>query len=232
MWAVYSDADRRGSWDVEAFFQTGRAEVDVVMARLAEHGWLPAKQHVALDFGCGLGRLTRALSRHFASVIGVDVAPRMVAEAQRLNSDVSSCTFLVNDRPDLSIIESESIDLVLSFIALQHVSDKDTIRRYIRDFARITRSGGVAVFQLPTGVSWRIRYHPLRLINRGLRSLRFAPKWALRLVMSHSMYLNSLPESDVRALLAAGDLETVAVVPDNHIGSDAAPSAIYVAVRR
>ena len=41
----------------------------------------------ALDFGCGAGRLTRALAARFESVVGVDVADAMLDKARALNAD-------------------------------------------------------------------------------------------------------------------------------------------------
>jgi ubiquinone/menaquinone biosynthesis C-methylase UbiE len=46
-----------------------------------------------LDFGCGLGRLTRALALHLAEVWGVDLWSRMIQPARASHRDVSSCSF-------------------------------------------------------------------------------------------------------------------------------------------
>ncbi len=42
-----------------------------------------------LDVGCGIGRVCAALAPHCRSVVGLDVAPRMVAEAQRRHPGLS-----------------------------------------------------------------------------------------------------------------------------------------------
>ena len=65
LWAVLTDADRRGNrWDEEEFYRTGAEDVERLMARLARFG-LPAQRLSALDFGCGVGRVTFPLSQHF-----------------------------------------------------------------------------------------------------------------------------------------------------------------------
>jgi SAM-dependent methyltransferase len=230
MWAVHSDPQRRGKWTADDFFATGESEIDVIMTALQAQGLRPRAGR-ALDFGCGLGRLTRALSRRFEAVVGVDASRQMIRDAREVNAGIANCTFELNERGDLGPLPSDSFDFVLSLITLQHVSSRAAIRTYIQEFARVTAPGGIIVFQLPTSVGWRIRLHPLRLINRGLRTLPAAPRWALRRVMGHSMRLVSLPEDEVRALLAASGAPVVASAPDRRTGTPAAPSMSYVARR-
>jgi SAM-dependent methyltransferase len=230
MWAVHSDPERRGAWSAEDFYATGEDEVQAVMAALQEHGLRPEPGR-ALDFGCGLGRLTRALGGHFGEVVGVDTSRSMVDQARELNADIANCTFMVNERSDLASLPSESFDFVLSLITLQHVSSRAAIRAYIREFARVTAPGGVIVFQLPTSVGWQIRLHPLRLANRALRALPVAPRWALRRVMGYSMRLVSLPEHEVRSILADCHAHVAVAVPDRRTGTPVAPSMSYAARR-
>ena len=62
-------------WDAKAFFQTGVTEIDHVVEYAATLPVSFARQR-ALDFGCGIGRLTQALASHFSEVHGVDIAYR------------------------------------------------------------------------------------------------------------------------------------------------------------
>ena len=82
-WAILTGAGKRfGRWDSDEFFATGTAEADAFMRRAAELG-LPKERARALDFGCGLGRMTRALAAHFDECIGVDISEGMVRGARR-----------------------------------------------------------------------------------------------------------------------------------------------------
>src|SRR5690349_588626 len=84
LWAVYvAPGTKGGAWDVDAFFATGAAEVTASLAHARALGLLPATG-VALDFGCGVGRLSAALATHFDRVVSVDISPPMIAEAKRL----------------------------------------------------------------------------------------------------------------------------------------------------
>src|SRR4029453_17456242 len=79
LWAVLSeDSKSGGRWDVARFFQTGVSEIASVLYQLESRG-LDLARGSALDFGCGVGRLTQALAPHFRHVTGVDVSPRMLA---------------------------------------------------------------------------------------------------------------------------------------------------------
>ena len=87
----------------EEFFRSGADEVAAVLAE-AERLGRPAQRERALDFGCGLGRLTRALAGSFAECVGVDISATMVERARELNAAVPGCTFVVNTEPHLRAV--------------------------------------------------------------------------------------------------------------------------------
>lgn len=147
-WAVLSDpAKKGGGWDKAEFFELGRREIGEVVSRLARLG-VATGQGVALDFGCGVGRLSRALSEHFERVIGVDISESMLGEARAQHRDFPNIEFVHNAAPGLAPIPSGSIDLVYSNIVLQHMPASLQLK-FIGEFGRVLRSGGVAVFQTP-----------------------------------------------------------------------------------
>jgi SAM-dependent methyltransferase len=229
MWAVCSLPELRGRWTAEEFFDTGEREVAGVMGGLEAAGLAPARRHRALDFGCGVGRLTRALSTRFDEVVGVDLSDRMVEEARRANADRTNCRFIANSQPALSFLPTAGFDFVLSLIALQHVSSRRAISSYIREFVRVTAPGGVIAFQLPTKVSRRLRLHPLRVTNRIVRKLPWFPDAGLHALMPHSMALNDLSESQVRRLLTDAGAKVETAFPDGRTGTSVASSNFYVA---
>jgi SAM-dependent methyltransferase len=151
MWAVLTDPERRGGrWTPAEFFATGRREIDEVVKLTSAMGLLE-QRGTALDFGCGVGRLTQALADHFDAVIGVDIAPTMLDHARRFN-DRANATFVHNEKPDLAIFPDESFDFAYASIVLQHMTPKLALG-YLAEVARILRPGGAAVFMLPTGPS-------------------------------------------------------------------------------
>jgi len=150
LWAVLSLPGKRfGRWGIDEFLQTGVAEVADLMRRLDAIGY-PRRRERALDFGCGVGRLTQALAQYFAQVVGVDIARTMLDRARRLNRFPSRCTYVHNDRRDLQMFPDDHFDLIYSAYVLQHIAPEYG-RDYVAEFIRVLRPEGVAVFQMPRG---------------------------------------------------------------------------------
>ena len=151
LFGVLSDpAKANGRWDVDEFFNSGRAHVAKLFRILAEHG-VTVTAGQALDFGCGVGRLTLPIGERFEHTVGVDVAPSMIRLAQRHNTAASRCEFVVNTDPDLRRFQAGTFDFVHSCLVLQHIPP-DVSTRYIAEFLRVARPGGLVVFQVPAGV--------------------------------------------------------------------------------
>jgi len=151
MWAVLTAPGKKGNqWDPDEFFQTGRAEITSVINHLGERRWGPEQKERALDFGCGVGRLTQAMAEYFERADGVDISRGMIKLANELNQHPDSCEFHLNQAGDLALFEDASFDFIFSQITLQHMPSRFA-RGYIREFLRILRTGGVAVFQVPSG---------------------------------------------------------------------------------
>jgi SAM-dependent methyltransferase len=148
LWAILSDpAKRGGAWQLDEFFATGKAGVARVLDALSERG-VAVERRRALDFGCGVGRLTQALADHFESCDGVDLAASMIGRAQSLNRQPEHVRFHHNQAPNLRLFDAESFDFVLSLLVLQHM-EPGLMRGYVGEFLRVLRPGGVAYFNIP-----------------------------------------------------------------------------------
>jgi ubiquinone/menaquinone biosynthesis C-methylase UbiE len=152
MWAILSDPTQHGNkWDTEAFFATGREHVADAVARLEQLEAMPPKGR-ALDFGCGLGRLTQALAGYFDKVDGVDIAPSMIEGAREHNEFGDRVAYHLNDADNLKLFEDETFDFVFSLIVLQHMENRYK-SGYLEEFLRVTRPGGTVMFTVPSHVS-------------------------------------------------------------------------------
>lgn len=161
-WAVLSfPGQKYGRWDSAQFFATGEAEIAEVMSR-AERLSHPRRRDSALDFGCGLGRLTRSLSRRFEWAVGLDISETMVERARALNADFPGCEFRANTWPDLREFSDRSFDLVYSGRVLQHLPGRSDIERYLAEFLRVVRDDGLVAFQLPHQLPLLARLEPRR----------------------------------------------------------------------
>lgn len=149
LWAVCSFADKAGGrWDLQEFMQSGEREIALLFHRLGELG-LTVRPGAALDFGCGVGRLSQALARRFDRVFGIDVSDGMVDLAARLNRYEDRVRYFVNTAPDLRHHEKSSVDFIYSNIVLQHM-EPDDARVVLADFLRVLRPDGLLVCQLPS----------------------------------------------------------------------------------
>lgn len=149
MWAILSDPARKGRrWTPEEFFATGVAEIRGVMQSLDALGVPYARTH-ALDFGCGVGRLSQALADHFDRVTGVDISATMIGYANRFSRFPDRVRYICNQAPDLTVLPDGEFSFIYSDIVLQHIQPAQTVV-YLREFARVLAPGGLLVFQLPS----------------------------------------------------------------------------------
>jgi SAM-dependent methyltransferase len=211
LWAVLTNPSRRGGrWDPEEFFETGEREVAQVLERARTFG-RPAELGRALDFGCGVGRLTRALGGRFASCVGVDIAAGMVDAARRLNVDRPNCEFVVNDAPDLRRFDDASFDLALSSIVLQHLPGPKVVERYLAELLRVTKPDGSLVFQLPHGLPPLARLQLSRRLYGLLRRLGVPERTILRRTPLTPMRMTAIAEEHVRDVVAGAGADVLAV---------------------
>jgi len=163
MWAILTDPEKRGNkWSPAEFFASGQADIDKLLADLELTG-VRVHFDTALDFGCGLGRLSQGLCRRFSKVHGVDIAPAMIEGARRFNQHGDKCTYHLNPAADLKLFDDESMTLIVTVITLQHIPSHIQ-QAYIQEFFRLLKPGGVAVFRtLSASSSWR--FFPPRLVD-------------------------------------------------------------------
>lgn len=212
---------RFGRWDVDRFFETGLEAAGWALERAGSFG-RPATRRVALDFGCGLGRLTRAVAPHFERTYGIDVASTMIERARRLDAErgPSGAEFVLNDRGDLSGFTSSSVDFVLSLLVLQHLPSTEAIGTYLREFVRVLTPGGVAVVHLPSRVPTTSRGpRPLRMQAKDwLRAAGFSPSFLYKhLGWQPDMTMAAVPYEEAVAILEQAGA-TILDAQENTIG--------------
>lgn len=102
-----------------------------------------------LEIGCGVGRWTRQLATGGARVTAVDLAPAMVAEAQRraIAACVEwRCEFLVADAADLDL--NRQFDRILCVTTLQHILQPDRLQRAVNTMrAHLARDGRLILLE-------------------------------------------------------------------------------------
>ena len=141
---------RKGAIDDTAkarFFEMGQRHARYVLHMCRRHVNPGFQPRTALDFGCGVGRVTLPLAGEVERAVGVDISPAMLEEAQRnaTAQGVGNVQWVQSD-DTLSRID-ERFDLVHSAIVFQHID----VPRGRLLFARLLdclAPGGIAALQL------------------------------------------------------------------------------------
>ena len=125
----------------EEFFAHGQHHVDQVLGLCRAHIDAAFAPQRVLDFGCGVGRLVLPFAAHATEVVGVDIAPSMLAETQR-NCDLHGLKNVVLALSDdtLSAVQGQ-FDLVHTCIVIQHIEIERGLKLFEQLVQRIAPGG-------------------------------------------------------------------------------------------
>jgi len=208
LWAILSYADRKhGKWDFEEFLASGLREADDILA-VMKRCKFPIERHAALDFGCGVGRVTKGLRRHFESAVGVDISAEMVEQAKAIAPE---CEFVQNEGQRLPF-QDKAFDLVFSKYVLQHQPDRAVIKAYISELFRVLKPGGLLYFQVRTALpSWKARMQIGRRLYSVLRAAGFSERTLYDRFKINPIRSTTIPEEDVMSFLETLGARTLGV---------------------
>lgn len=207
-----------GRWTLDEFFSTGEAEVSSVLDKCREFG-IALKYGRELDFGCGVGRLTRGFASRFVQCVGIDVSSEMVGQAQELNKQFSNCQFFVN-HSDVLPFPDRSFDFVSSLIVLQHIQKKREILAWVSEFIRVLNPGGAVVFQLPDKPSLRKRIQGRRRLWSLLQSMGVSEEFLYEKLGLSPIWMNGVQPERVQNVMEAAGAEIVSVERDERAGAN------------
>jgi ubiquinone/menaquinone biosynthesis C-methylase UbiE len=200
LWAILSAPEKRFSkWGLDEFLGTGREEISSLMQSAGELG-LPKQRRRAIDFGCGVGRLTRALHEYFPECQGVDISQGMLEKAQEL---APGCRF--RQANDLQSFPARHADLIYCSMVLQHQPDNKRAAELIADMVRVLAPGGLLVFQMPLHIPLRNRLQLRRRAYRLLRAFRVSYAFAYERMKLSPIRMTSLPQTTVERIVSAGN---------------------------
>jgi cyclopropane fatty-acyl-phospholipid synthase-like methyltransferase len=104
-----------------AFFETGDQHCAALMEKIRNYHSIDFIPQRALDFGCGVGRVTLPLAKIARQVVGMDISAAMLAEAGKncTEQNINNVTFLKSD-DKLSALTG-NFDFIHSSIVFQHI---------------------------------------------------------------------------------------------------------------
>jgi SAM-dependent methyltransferase len=141
----------------EAFYEKGK------QGRVWSSFWESAhlKGAVVLDYGCGNGSFSMILAGRGARVIGIDISPKLIAQARasaaRMGCNGSVVHFVAGDAHDTPFPDA-MFDYVVGNGVLHHLD----LEKAFAEIARLLKPSGQAVFQEP------MYQHPLLWTLRRL----------------------------------------------------------------
>jgi ubiquinone/menaquinone biosynthesis C-methylase UbiE len=208
------------SLTLEEFVQTGDAEVEIYLDRFQWSEMAP--QSSVLEIGSGIGRMTAALTRRFASVIATDVDAAFLERCRetvaRFGTVSALRTVHIADGSSINTAD-DSVDAVFSYITLQHCKASDALR-LTTEALRVVKPGGYIALNYRTWVPADIILVPAGGVMRWLWRIPVVGqrlsqwRWSTRL----GWQANRLDPRRVLALLEASNISLKDPVILHHPG--------------
>jgi SAM-dependent methyltransferase len=160
----YYIVNSKPDWSDEEFWKSGETSVSqYVLTDMGNvcQGRRPTDMRV-LDFGCGAGRVTRALAKIFGEVHGVDISGEMVGLARQALAGLPNAQIHHSSGEDLDVLGSGVFDFAFAFSVFHHIPGKTAISSCIAEVGKHLHSGdlfkfevqGVLSFDPPEGDTW------------------------------------------------------------------------------
>jgi 2-polyprenyl-3-methyl-5-hydroxy-6-metoxy-1,4-benzoquinol methylase len=189
--AILSSPEVRG-WDRERFM-AHTWEADHALSLAGKAGHRPRGE--ALDFGCGVGRLTQRLADSFDHVVGIDISPTMIEQARTLNRHAERCDYICGTLDELP---DDRFDFILSVYVIQHIPH-NLQAATLGNLLRVLKPDGILVATIHSGWpgwrGWLQRYAPRRLLNW---------RWRQKFPDMPRIEMNPISAGEVARILAPG----------------------------
>lgn len=156
----YGAYERR---DLQEFWQSGQK---IWHDLLVATSFRPRPEHVVVEIGCGVGRLTRTIASNVARVEAFDLSAEMLAVARR--AAPPNARFHHGDGESLRPLPDASADLVVAYCVFQHLPSTEVLRGYLAEMVRVARPGASVAFTL-TPRSWHVWLGPLLQARQRIR---------------------------------------------------------------
>jgi 2-polyprenyl-3-methyl-5-hydroxy-6-metoxy-1,4-benzoquinol methylase len=178
------------------FFETGEEYVERIWQEIESNFQTEFKPRKAIDFGCGVGRITLPLARRCEKVIGIDISENMLKEARENSArfNLGNVNFVKGDN-DLTKVAGE-FDFIHSFIVFQHIKPKIG-EAIFKKFVGMLSNGGIGVLHFTYAdnqmtLAQKIRFQIYRDFSWSYKLRNFIKKSNEPLIQMYLYDLNRL----------------------------------------
>jgi 2-polyprenyl-3-methyl-5-hydroxy-6-metoxy-1,4-benzoquinol methylase len=133
--------------NLDLFYNSGRDFIKRIFAALRRNGIDPNSVAHAVDYGCGVGRLTLALAEQVPFITGFDISSPHIAlaRARAQTQNITNVQFQVTCSVEHLRAILPPSDLLISIIVLQH-NPPPIIAEVLRTLPASLKPSGVALF--------------------------------------------------------------------------------------
>jgi SAM-dependent methyltransferase len=151
--------------NMDEFWASGVSIWNDIKARI---GYRPKPTDSIVEIGCGVGRLTRAISNEVGRIQAFDISSKMLEVARQ--AGLSNVNFHLSNGDDLNALPDSSADLVLAYCVFQHLPSLDVLGKYISEMARVAKPGSICAFTLVPR-TWRANLRILMKVKGRIRDI-------------------------------------------------------------
>jgi SAM-dependent methyltransferase len=152
------------------YFQAAEAHIEEIWRTLIFPFLSDCDFTAVIDLGAGHGRNSTMLAPRSKRLLVLDIQEGNVEVCRRRFAGQPHVTCAANNGYDLRPAEDGAFSLVYSFDSMVHF-EKEVVRSYLRDTARVLRPGGRGFFHHSNytgGTDWRTNPHARNFMSREL----------------------------------------------------------------
>ncbi len=131
---------------LDIFFKKGRSLFDQHLRPLLSRLKEPANETFVVEYGCGVGRVLKAVVEAGYRCAGIDISATMIEHCRRQVSNVDALYVL--DAESRCTAPSASASLVYSYAVVQHIALLSNYLTAFDEMCRILKPGGILGVQL------------------------------------------------------------------------------------
>jgi SAM-dependent methyltransferase len=131
-------------------------------------GYTPRPTDSVVEIGCGVGRLTRAISRDVGQIEAFDISQQMLELANQ--HELPNVRFHLANGDNLHPLADDSADLVLAYCVFQHLPSVDVLKKYVDEMLRVAKPGETCAFTLSQR-TWQDNFRPMMKLKAKVRDM-------------------------------------------------------------